>query len=247
MCPQCIGSNEKPSFADIVDELMQEPSKVSGFLNFPFSDCSYFCIFHKESLELFSPTGSKSKKLAILGPFSDYKPTRKFGALHVSRTKNRHILILPVPLSDPKIFCRTLATMVAAMTYCGMENYNENLVYDSKNGVTESMNDPQLDLEKVGPLNKLTLGAFARYKENLKEGAYPPIRIAYDDNTGFTVQAMAVMPRHTIITEYVGVVTTVENCYDASSDSLMSLLETVRYDPALFTLHRKQSPLQTIF
>ena len=57
-------------------------------------------------------------------------------------------------------------------------------------------------------------------------GAFSPIRIAYDDKVGLTVDALAVIPMHTIITEYIGEVTTMDKSYNTSSDSLMVLLET---------------------
>lgn len=227
LCSRCTeGACEKATFEAGAEELMREPRKISSFLSFPFKDPSQFCYMYKESLDIFSPTTDKAKKLLSLGPLSDRKPTKKLGMLYVSHTKNRYLWHLPVPLSMPKLFCRSLATMVAAMKYCGMEQYSEHLVYESENGVTESMNDANLNLGKIEALSKLNLDIFSRYKENLKSGVYPPIQIVNDNDIGFTVEALAVIPRHTIITEYVGDVTTVERSYDTSSDSLMMLLDT---------------------
>lgn len=52
------------------------------------------------------------------------------------------------------------------------------------------------------------------------------VQIIYDENFGFSVKALASMPRHTIIGEYLGEVTTVEHSGQSNSDSLMVLLDT---------------------
>lgn len=109
-----------------------------------------------------------------------------------------------------------------------MQRYSEELVYDRRpgGGTTEGLNDARKDLVEVGTLSRLNLGIFAQYKENLREGVYPPVRIIEDGEIGYTVEAEAGMPRHTIVTEYVGEVTTVEGSYGTGSDSLMTLLDT---------------------
>ena len=67
---------------------------------------------------------------------------------------------------------------------------------------------------------------FFFFLNNVK-GAFPPIKIVYDEKVGFTVEALAKMPWHILIAEYIGVVTTVEKSEtDSDSDSLMMLLDT---------------------
>ena len=110
------------------------------------------------------------------------------------------------------------------MKYCGMQSYSEELVYRSEDGITVDMNDASLD--EVESISQRNIETFKEFKENLKQGAFPPVQIVYDGRLGFSVEALAVIPKHTLIAEYIGEITTVERSGETSSDSLMVLLNT---------------------
>jgi hypothetical protein len=78
----------------------------------------------------------------------------------------------------------------------------------------------------VTTLSKKNLELFQMYKENLVKGVYPPVEVVYSSSIGFVVKALAKMKRHTIVTEYVGEVTTIDQTGNTSSDSLMNILQT---------------------
>ncbi len=127
-------------------------------------------------------------------------------------------------MDDPDKMMHSLTSIVASCKYCGMETYSESLAYEKR--LTESNNDSSLDKDTVTPLSKLNSKIFQHYKENLKNGVFPPVEVVYDGNIGFLVKTLAPMKKHTILTEYVGEVTTIDQTGNTSSDSLMSLLQT---------------------
>lgn len=73
---------------------------------------------------------------------------------------------------------------------------------------------------------KRNLAIWQAYKHNLSRGVFPPVKITYDENVGFSAEAMASIPKHTIIGEYLGEVVTMEQSSHSNSDSLMVLLDT---------------------
>lgn len=105
-----------------------------------------------------------------------------------------------------------------------MEIYSEKLAYHR--ALSASMNNATLDLDTVAPLSKKNVQLFLEYKANLKKGVLPPLEVVYDESIGFMVKALVKIKRHTIITEYVGEVTPVDQTGNTSSDSLMNLLQT---------------------
>jgi hypothetical protein len=156
--------------------------------------------------------------------FPKARISEKVAGIFISRNKDRHLFVLPEPTEDPDIMLRSITSIAAAVQYCGMEQYSEELTYNDD--VPLSMNNASLDLDLVTALSKRNLQLFEEYKQNLKLGVYPPVEVVYDSSIGFMVRALAKMKRHTIITEYVGQVTTVDNIGSTSSDSLMNLLQT---------------------
>eukprot|EP00549_Striatella_unipunctata_P025665 CAMPEP_0118690860 /NCGR_PEP_ID=MMETSP0800-20121206/10352_1 /TAXON_ID=210618 ORGANISM="Striatella unipunctata, Strain CCMP2910" /NCGR_SAMPLE_ID=MMETSP0800 /ASSEMBLY_ACC=CAM_ASM_000638 /LENGTH=227 /DNA_ID=CAMNT_0006588561 /DNA_START=321 /DNA_END=1004 /DNA_ORIENTATION=+ len=128
---------------------------------------------------------------------------------------------LPRPLADSSVYLRSVASMAAAMKACGMHTYSEELVYGGSS--KPEMNDATR--EHVDPLSKRNEEIFLQFKENLKQGAFPPIQIVHDNEMGFAVEALCAMSRHTLICEYVGEVITEEESV-SGSDSLMWLLST---------------------
>ena len=199
LCSECIKSNVS-SFHDILNKLDNDSIQVSNFLDFPFDQPEKFCIMHKKELEMFASRKCSSKRAALFSPSRTKSSTKVGCRLFFSRNVDKNSWLLPLPLSDEKLFPRSLTTIVAAMKYCGMTRYSDELVYAAD--VNETMNDVRLD--NIGPLSQKNLEIYKQYKENIRMGAFPPIRIVYDDKIGLTVEALAVIPMHTIITEYVG-------------------------------------------
>jgi hypothetical protein len=81
-------------------------------------------------------------------------------------------------------------------------------------------------LEPIGSLSQRNLEIFKEFKHNLKVGLHPPIKLVYEQNDGLSVEAMVDIPKHTLISEYVGSVTTIDKSGETSSDCLMVLLDT---------------------
>ena len=114
--------------------------------------------------------------------------------------------------------------MVAAMNYCGMESLLVDLAYGET--TDEEMNDPSLEVDDIAPMSKRNLEIFHAFKHNVSQGVFPPVQIIHDENFGFSVKALASIPRHTLIAEYLGEVVTMEQSGQSNSDSLMVLLDT---------------------
>lgn len=218
-CPACSnGENIFKSFEDFAEEFRLNPTETSSFLNLQLDSTDKFYAAHEEAFSLLRSRQQWRSK------FPKLRLSEKVSGIHISRNKDKHLFLLPEPIQDPKLFLRSLASIAAALKYCGMELYSENLAYEQR--VPESMNEAALDVDTVTTLSKKNLELFEMYKENLKKGVYPPVEVVYSSSIGFVVKALAKMKRHTIVTEYVGEVTTIDQTGNTSSDSLMNLLQT---------------------
>ena len=171
------------------------------FFRLPFDDPGEFCYLRKESLSLFLSSTHSSKRFTVLGSLKS-RATVEIGSLYFTNKTNKNHWSLPLPLVEPSIFTNSLATVMAAMNFCGMKTYSEDLVYPVDGGIDEKMNDSSL--ERIEPLSQRNVDIFNQFKENLKNGAFPPLKIVYDDQLGFSVEALAVLPKHTLIAEYAG-------------------------------------------
>jgi len=89
------------------------------------------------------------------------------------------------------------------MKYCGMSTYSETCLYPPGGNATEEMNNPALDEDDVHPLSKRNLSIFYAFKENLKRGIFPPVKVVHDEKYGFSVEALKSIPTQTLIAEYV--------------------------------------------
>jgi hypothetical protein len=218
-CPKCTtGETIFKSFEDFAEEFKQNPAAVLSFLKLPFTSTDEIHATHSEAFSLLRSRNQWKSK------FSKLHMSEKVGEIHVSRNKDKHLFLLPEPIADPKLMLRSIASIAAALKYCGMEHYSESLAYDEK--VPESMNNAAKDVDTVTTLSKKNLELFQMYKENLVKGVYPPVEVVYSSSIGFVVKALAKMKRHTIVTEYVGEVTTIDQTGNTSSDSLMNILQT---------------------
>ena len=223
LCSKCSPeSSSRQPFQEIIKSLQQTPHQMTKFLFLPFCNPKEFFVKHEKELELFGPNCNVSKRQSIIGNLRS-RSTVKIGSLSFSCNPQKNDWLLPLPLPSLNLYESSLASMVAAMRHCGMDSYTEDLVY-AGDGVSEAMNNASLD--KVQPMSRRNIEIFKEFKENLKNGAFPPIKIVFDSEIGFTVEALTYLPRHTLIAEYVGEVTTLERSGETSSDSLMILLDT---------------------
>lgn len=223
LCPDCSSEETgREGFEILVQDLQNDFSQVSDFLSLKFRDASDIAAQFKEVTEFLSSPIPRAQRFASFGYGKKKTLTTEVGGIHLNHKIWKHFWMLPVPELSPTDSCHSFATMVAAMKYCGVTRYSEELVY--ADGVTEDMNDATM--ESIETMSKDNITLFRLYKENLKKGVYPPVEVVYDDELGFTVRALRALPRHTILTEYVGEVTTIDNCHETNSDGLMILLDT---------------------
>ena len=152
MCSECIKSNVS-SFHDVLNKLDNDSVQVSIFFDFPFDQPEKFCIMHKKELEMFASRKCSSKCAALFGLSRNKSSTKVGSGLLFSRNVDKNSWFLPLPLSDETLFPFSLTTIVAAMKYCGMTRYSDELVYAAD--VNETMNDVRLD--NIGPLSQQNL------------------------------------------------------------------------------------------
>lgn len=223
-CSRCsVGLDEETiSFSDMIETLKDDLRSVVKFLHLPFQQPSEFYSLYGTELDLFAPTTHSSKRLSTIGTCRK-KSTVKVGSLYFPWNVKKNHWTLPLPIPSSCLYVTSLTSMVASMKYCGMTSYIEELVYPNPS-VQEDMNNASLD--KVEPMSQNNMNIFKEFKHNLKKGILPPVKVVHDKNVGFTVEACINIPRHTLIIEYVGEVTTVERSGETSSDSLMVLLDT---------------------
>ena len=131
------------------------------------------------------------------------------------------------PVSHIKSLQTTsLSTLVAALKYGGVAHYSADLLYPPDGNATEEMNNPDLDIDKIQPMSKRNMEIFKAFKYNMKRGVFPPVRVVYDQNYGFNVEALAPIAKYTLVGEYVGDVVTADHSGKSNSDSLFLLLQT---------------------
>jgi len=140
---------------------------------------------------------------------------------------------IPAPIMSKQEYDKSLISFVAAMHFVGMTSYSEELLYPEDQSAKKEMNDSAIDVDTIRPLSKRNAEIFRAFKNNLKAGAFPPIKVVHDEHFGFSVEAMVVMPPHTLIAEYVGEVVTMEQSDEIRSDSLMVLLNTGKRESSL--------------
>uniref|UniRef100_A0A7S4SER4 Uncharacterized protein n=2 Tax=Ditylum brightwellii TaxID=49249 RepID=A0A7S4SER4_9STRA len=225
LCSDCSTDRDDENFDEFMETIQNDPSSLSKFLSLPFDSPGQFVSNHKYELELFSPSTHAAKRQAIIGSNRSIA-TVNVGSLYFSKNVNKGDWVLPLPLSSNSLYSSSLASIVAAMKYCGMASYSEELVYPVEYGATKEMNDASLNTTRIDPLSQRNLGIFKDFLHNQRKGCFSPIKVVHDEKIGFSVEALAAIPRHTLIAEYVGEVITAERSGETSSDSLMTLLDT---------------------
>jgi hypothetical protein len=215
-CPSCSPSR---SFSERVKECSCNMSLVTDFLKLPFDEPSQFHEKFQNDIDIIL----LPKNQRPMG-YHRRSSRHQAGSLYFSNFIAKSDWLLPRPLASKLSYNASLISIVAGMKYCGMTTYTEDLVYDTDAGVTESMNDATL--EQIGCISQRNLEIFKEFKHNLRAGLYPPIKLVYEQNDGLSVEAMVDIPKHTLISEYVGSVTTIDKSGETSSDCLMVLLDT---------------------
>ena len=81
-------------------------------------------------------------------------------------------------------------------------------------------------MEGVPEISKQSYEQYVFFKQRLEFGIVPPLRVVYDSLEGFTVEAAADLPYHSLLCEYTGQVNFIVREAASSSNSLMDLLVT---------------------
>ena len=226
LCSACSGSSNSVPFEEYKKGISQR--EMMSFLGLPFHKATRFFNLHSEAIDLFKENSKNAiKQKAISLQIASKQVTFEVGTIKFIRAPENADWRLPVPMLNNKEWTTSLSTMVAAMKYCGMVKYSADLVYHPSNGrATKEMNNPDLDVDKIHPMSKRNMEIFKAFKHNIKLGVFPPVRVVYDENMGFNVEALTRIQKQTLVGEYVGDVVTIDRSEGSNSDSLMLLLQT---------------------
>eukprot|EP00985_Skeletonema_marinoi_P021628 scaffold13373_cov109-Skeletonema_marinoi.AAC.3 len=225
LCSACSGSSNSVPFEVYKNGINQQD--VMSFLGLPYQKATRFFNEHAEAIDLFkekSKTATKQRALSL--QITSKYVTFEVGSIKFIRAPENSDWRLPVPLLTKKEWATSLSTIVAAMKYCGMVDYSADLLYPSIGHATEEMNNPDLDVDKIHPMSKRNMEIFKAFNHNIKHGVFPPVRVVYDENMGFNIEALAPIQKYTLVGEYTGDVVTVDRSGTSNSDSLMLLLQT---------------------
>ncbi len=225
LCSACSGSSNSVTFEEYKKSINQQ--EMIRFLGLPFHEATRFFNIYSEAIDLFKENSKNAiKRRALSLQIPAKQATFEVGVIKFIRAPENSDWRLPVPLLTIKEWTTSLSTIVAAMKYCGMVNYSADLLYPSIGHAIEEMNSPDLDVDKIHPMSKRNIEIFKAFKHNIKHGIFPPVRVVYDENMGFNVEALAPIQKYTLVGEYVGDVVTVDRSGSSNSDSLMLLLQT---------------------
>jgi len=228
ICAACCGrSNSQISFEEYSDNLRGKHYDILKYLGIhkKYKNPGEFLTANAEGIGLFSLHSQNAvKQRAISQQVQAKHVVFDVGNLKFIRAPEKNDWRLPTPLLSEEVYTSSILSMAAAMQYCGMKSYSLDHIYSGN--ADESMNDPALEVDEITPMSKRNISIFQAYKQNTREGVFPPIEIIHDENFGFGVKALTSMPRHTIIGEYLGEVVTMEQSSQSNSDSLMVLLDT---------------------
>jgi [histone H3]-lysine27 N-methyltransferase len=225
LCSACSGSSNSVPFEVYKNGINQQD--VMSFLGLPYQKATRFFNEHAEAIDLFkekSKTATKQRALSL--QITSKYVTFEVGSIKFIRALENSDWRLPVPLLTKKEWATSLSTIVAAMKYCGMVDYSADLLYPPIGHATEEMNNPDLDVDKIHPMSKRNMEIFKAFNHNIKHGVFPPVRVVYDENMGFNIEALAPIQKYTLVGEYTGDVVTVDRSGTSNSDSLMLLLQT---------------------
>mmetsp|Transcript_14316 Transcript_14316/g.31390 ORF Transcript_14316/g.31390 Transcript_14316/m.31390 type:complete len:1414 (-) Transcript_14316:695-4936(-) len=222
LCSACSGE-ARATFEEFKCSLALKESDNLKFLKLPIRSCAEFFDKHHEAVSLFAKPQSAIKQRAK-SEKSNHRDLFKVQGINFVKKYLKNDWLLPTSSLTVEAYATTVSSIVSSMKYCGMEQYSTGLIYTDK--VTEDMNDPSKEVEKIEPMSMRNLQILRAFRENMNAGVLPPIEIVHDENYGFSVKCLAAMDKHTLIGEYVGECVTMEASSRSSSDSLMVLLDT---------------------
>lgn len=133
------------------------------------------------------------------------KTAQKRKSHSVSTKRNKPLFKLPKILDDPLLDDEVRDSIKRAFFAKGF-TYATSLVYDSPD-CPETFNDPSL--ENVQKLDKEYNDKVYELRKREKAGILPPLKLKYDPNQGFYVEAAIDIQDLTLICEYLGEVRTV--------------------------------------
>jgi len=132
--------------------------------------------------------------------------TFKVGKLHQTMTTkaSKLVWLLPVPVLTPEEYQHNLTSWITALRQCGCTKYSDDLIY-SRKGTPRAMNNS--DLDEIDEMSGNNINIYKEFKENVRNGMFPPLKVTNDPNFGFVVEACTDIPAKTLLIEYSGVVT----------------------------------------
>ena len=171
ICEKCLSlPDRKQTFQEMIGQLQStNDNTVMKFLNLNhYKSPSDFRRYHEDELSLFDPHSANKRKAILQKKVTKSRTTTKYGSLFFSYgySSSKNEWVLPVPLSDVHLYTKSIISIVAAMKFCGMKRYSENLVYAEKEFA--QMNDCASD--NVKSLSKRNLEIFREFKYNLSRG-----------------------------------------------------------------------------
>jgi len=220
VCRSCSGKSNSISFVDYSKSINGKQQDVLQFLNLPYNSYKEFV---EENAEAISFSHSSSSYNANVHTAVD-RNLFSIGSILFVRSPDRHDFRLPSLPASEEEYASIIESHVAAMKYSGMTKYSETNTIKENGHATDAMNNSDFEIDHITPLSKRNLAIFCAFKENLKRGIFPPIKVNYDEKYGFYVEAIRAIPKHTLITEYIGELITLEE--SSESDSLMILLDS---------------------
>eukprot|EP00958_Prasinococcus_capsulatus_P029025 scaffold7243_cov394-Prasinococcus_capsulatus_cf.AAC.20 len=117
-----------------------------------------------------------------------------------------------------------MVSLATALTHCNAR-YVDDLVY--ARGASAWMNRAELEAEgPVQPMRPTDESTFLLFRQRMKEGLWPNLKVVHDPVEGFVVEAGGHINDWSIVAEYIGEVGLLKTHMYDSSDCLMDLLIT---------------------
>ncbi|KAI3776798.1 hypothetical protein L1987_46588 [Smallanthus sonchifolius] len=124
-----------------------------------------------------------------------------------------------------------MGSLASALTSLNLE-FSDELTYPP-GMAPESANKATLENSRMQVLSKGDIETYNKCRAMAKRGEYPPLRIVFDPDQGYTVHADDRIKHMTLIAEYTGDVDYIKNREKDDSDSMMTLLLATDPDKSL--------------
>ncbi|KAI3776795.1 hypothetical protein L1987_46585 [Smallanthus sonchifolius] len=138
------------------------------------------------------------------------------------RHKKSRRLLPYIPSKDPDQRLQQMGSLASALTSLNLE-FSNDLTYPPSMA-PESANKATLENGRIQVLSKGDIETYNKCRAMAKRGEYPPLRIVFDHDQGYTVHADDLIKHMTLIAEYTGDVDYIKNREKDDSDSMMTLL-----------------------